>query len=166
MEKHGKASCTKRAKHIQICHFCITDSVKSRDVSTQHLPSTEMIRDCFSNPLARSPFKKLCNLILGTDKRDTKSCKEACVSATSAKQQKELNVLNKRPQVNGKQATSNSGEKCVGSASVNRTGRQTRFQTPVTKLKNKHKGDPSQWSSFLLCLANESDRVTISDFSR
>ena len=45
METNGKASCTKRTKHIEIRYFYITDKVKSGEISIEHCPTKEMISD-------------------------------------------------------------------------------------------------------------------------
>ena len=89
MEKHGKASCKKRTKHIQIRCFCMTDAVKSGDISVEHCPTTEMIGDCFGEPLTGLPFKKFRNVTLGIDERDMKECREACKRSTNARCKKE-----------------------------------------------------------------------------
>ena len=48
MERNGKASCTKRTKHIEIRYFYITDKVKSGEINIEHCPTKEMIGDYFT----------------------------------------------------------------------------------------------------------------------
>ena len=65
LEKNGKASSTKRTRHIDIRYFFITDRVKSGDVGIEYCPTEEMIGDFFTKPLQGSLFKRHRNSVLG-----------------------------------------------------------------------------------------------------
>ena len=66
METNGKASCTKRTRHIAIRYFMITDLLKRKDISTvEYCPTGEMIGDYLTKPLQGSLFRKFRNAIMG-----------------------------------------------------------------------------------------------------
>jgi hypothetical protein len=57
LEKNGKASSSKRTKHIDIRHFFITDRVKKEEVSVVWCPTGDMIRDFATKPLQGALFR-------------------------------------------------------------------------------------------------------------
>ena len=71
MEKNGKASSSKRTRHINIRYFYITDVVKNqKSVDIEYLPTDEILGDFFTKPLAGATFYRMRNLILGINKED------------------------------------------------------------------------------------------------
>ena len=58
LEKNGKASSSKRMKHINIRYFFITDRVKEGDVSLIWCPTGDMIGDYMTKPLQGALFRK------------------------------------------------------------------------------------------------------------
>jgi hypothetical protein len=71
LEKNGKASSSKRTKHINIRYFFITDRVKKEEVSVVWCPSGDMIGDFATKPLQGALFRKFRDQILGvTPARD------------------------------------------------------------------------------------------------
>ena len=65
LENNGKASSTKRTRHIHIRYFVITDKIKRGDVMVEYCPTKEMIADFFTKPLQGSLFRYFRNLIMG-----------------------------------------------------------------------------------------------------
>jgi hypothetical protein len=65
LEKNGKASSSKRTKHISIRYFFITDRVKKGDVSLAWCPTGDMIGDYMKKPLQGALFRKFRNQIMG-----------------------------------------------------------------------------------------------------
>jgi hypothetical protein len=66
LEKNGKASSSKRTKHINIRYFFITDDrVKKGDVSLVWCPTGHMIGDFMSKPLQGALFRKFRDQIMG-----------------------------------------------------------------------------------------------------
>ena len=65
LEENGKASSTKRTRHINIRYFLITDKIKRGEVTVEYCPTEEMLADYFTKPLQGSLFRKLRNAILG-----------------------------------------------------------------------------------------------------
>jgi hypothetical protein len=65
LEKNGKASSSKRTKHINIWYFFITDRVNKGVVSLVWCPTGDMIRDFMTKPLQGAPFRKFRDQILG-----------------------------------------------------------------------------------------------------
>jgi hypothetical protein len=71
LEKNGKASSSKRMKHINIQYFFITDRVKKEEVSVVWCPTGGMIGDFATKPLQGALFRKFRDHIMGvTPARD------------------------------------------------------------------------------------------------
>jgi hypothetical protein len=70
-EKTGKASRSKRTKHINIQYFFITDRFNKEEVSVVWYPTGDMIRDYATKPLQGGLFRKFRDQIMGvTPARD------------------------------------------------------------------------------------------------
>jgi hypothetical protein len=67
LEKNGRASSSKRTRHINIRYFFVTDHVKAREVSIKYCPTGDVVSDYFTKPLQGSLFRKMRNLILNVD---------------------------------------------------------------------------------------------------
>jgi hypothetical protein len=71
LETNGKASRSKRTKHINIRYFFITDRVKKEEVSVVWCPTGDMIGDFATKPLQGALFRKFRDQIMGvTPARD------------------------------------------------------------------------------------------------
>jgi hypothetical protein len=71
LEKNGKASSSKRTKHINIRYFFISDRVKKEEVSVVWCPTGDMIGDFATKPLQGALFRKFRDQIMGvTPARD------------------------------------------------------------------------------------------------
>jgi uncharacterized protein (UPF0332 family) len=64
LEKNGKASSSKRTRHINIRYFFITDCVQKGNINIEHCPTKDMLGDFFTKPLQGYLFKKLRSLIM------------------------------------------------------------------------------------------------------
>ena len=67
LARNGKASSSKRTKHIAIRYFFITDRISKGHVNLEWCPTTEMIADFMSKPLQGSLFRKFRDIIMGID---------------------------------------------------------------------------------------------------
>jgi len=65
LEKNGKASSSKRTKHVNIRYFFITDRVNKGDVSLVWCPTGDMIGDFMTKPLQGALFRKFRDQIMG-----------------------------------------------------------------------------------------------------
>jgi hypothetical protein len=70
LETNGKASSTKRTRHINIRYFLITDKVKRGEIEIEYCPTDEMLADYFTKPLQGSLFQRHRNAILGISDAD------------------------------------------------------------------------------------------------
>jgi hypothetical protein len=71
LEKNGKASSSKRTKHINIRYLFITDCVKKEEVSVVWCPTGDTIGDFANKPLQGALFHKFRDHIMGvTPARD------------------------------------------------------------------------------------------------
>jgi hypothetical protein len=64
LERNGKASCSKRTKHINVRYFFITDRISKGEVRVKWCPTKDMVADFLTKPLQGSGFKKIRDLIM------------------------------------------------------------------------------------------------------
>jgi len=67
LEKNGRASSSKRTRHIALRHFFIKDCVDHGEIVIEHCPTEEMLADCFTKPLQGQLFCRLRDLIMNID---------------------------------------------------------------------------------------------------
>jgi hypothetical protein len=65
LEKNGKASSSKRTKHINVRYFFITDRANKGEVSIVWCPTGDMILDYATKPLQGALFRKFRDQIMG-----------------------------------------------------------------------------------------------------
>jgi len=65
LEKNGKASSSKRTKHINIRYFFISDRVSTGEVTLKWCPTEDMIGDFATRPLQGVLFRKFRDQIMG-----------------------------------------------------------------------------------------------------
>ena len=66
LERNGKASSSKRTKHINVRYFFITDRISKGEVRVEWCPTKEMVADFMTKPLQGSIFTKFRDLIMGS----------------------------------------------------------------------------------------------------
>ena len=64
LEKNGKASSSKRTRHLNIRYFFITDQVSKGNVSIVYCPTDDMIADYFTKPTTGLKFQQLRRIIM------------------------------------------------------------------------------------------------------
>jgi len=62
---NGKASSSKRTRHINIRFFFVADRIQSGEIDLQHEPTAAMLADFFTKPLQGAAFKEFRDWILG-----------------------------------------------------------------------------------------------------
>ena len=67
LEKNGRASSSKRTRHINIRYYFVTDKIKNKEVSLEYCPTESMIADFFTKPLQGKLFKTFRDFILNID---------------------------------------------------------------------------------------------------
>ena len=67
LEKNGKASSSKRTKHINIRYFFVTDMIKKGRLNVDWCPTTEMVVDFFTKPNQGALFRRFRDLIMGVE---------------------------------------------------------------------------------------------------
>ena len=67
MGVNGRASATKRSRHLDIRFFYITDLVEKKLVTIKYCPTDEMTGDFFTKPLQGKKFIKFRRLVMGMD---------------------------------------------------------------------------------------------------
>ena len=64
LEENGRASSSKRTRHINIRYYFMTDRANCGEITTQHCPTTEMLGDYFTKPLQGALFTKFRDRVL------------------------------------------------------------------------------------------------------
>jgi hypothetical protein len=67
LEKNGKASSSKRTRHIAIRYFFVTDRIAKGELSVEWCPTAAMIADFMTKPLQGATFKKFRDIIMGIE---------------------------------------------------------------------------------------------------
>jgi hypothetical protein len=65
LEKNGKASSSKRTKHINIRYFFVTDRIKNQEMTVEWCPTGDMIADFMTKPTQGALFRKFRDQIMG-----------------------------------------------------------------------------------------------------
>ena len=65
LEKNGKASSSKRTKHINIRYYFVTDRIAMNELSVHWCPTEDMIADFATKPLQGALFRKFRDQIMG-----------------------------------------------------------------------------------------------------
>ena len=65
LERNGRASSSKRTRHINIRNFFVCDRVNMKEINLHWCPTKEMIADFWTKPLQGSHFRKLRDYIMG-----------------------------------------------------------------------------------------------------
>ena len=86
LANNGKASSSKRTRHINIRYFSITDRVKNKEIEIHHCPTEEMLGDFYTKPLQGSLYVKFRNRILGITEAECIEYKRAYYEAKAAKE--------------------------------------------------------------------------------
>ena len=69
LEKNGKASSSKRTRHLNIRYFFVTDQVSKGNLRVEYCPTDQMIADYFTKPTTGAKFWYLWKLIMNPEGR-------------------------------------------------------------------------------------------------
>ena len=64
IENNGRASSSKRTKHLNIRYFFITDQIKKGDLRIEYCPTNSMVADFFTKPLQGKKFLQFRKVIM------------------------------------------------------------------------------------------------------
>jgi hypothetical protein len=119
LEKKGKASSSKRTKHIHIWYVFITDRVSKEEVSVVWCPTGDMVGDYATKTLQGALFRKFRDQIMGvTPARDPGPGKtDGSVGKTETNKSKPKILMSIRLVPPGKEA---APQECVGSRTRDR----------------------------------------------
>ncbi len=65
LEKNGRASSSKRTKHIEIRYYYVADRIAKGDLSVVWCPTDKMIADYLTKPLQGKMFNRFRNVLMG-----------------------------------------------------------------------------------------------------
>ena len=58
LASNGKASSSKRTKHINVRYFFVTDRINKKELEKAYCPTDDMVADFFTKPLHGAKFLK------------------------------------------------------------------------------------------------------------
>ena len=64
LEQNGRASSTRRTRHLNIRYFFVADRIKKDEVYVQYCPTHNMLADYFTKPLQGATFRKFRDAIM------------------------------------------------------------------------------------------------------
>ena len=64
LEQNGRASSSKRTRHINIRYYFVTDRINCGEIKLQYCPTTKMLGDYFTKPLQGTLFNKFRDRVL------------------------------------------------------------------------------------------------------
>ena len=67
LEQNGRASSTRRTRHLNIRYFFVSDRIKKNEVQVQYCPTNNMLADYFTKPLQGATFRKFRNAIMNNE---------------------------------------------------------------------------------------------------
>ena len=67
LETNGKASSSKRTKHIKVRYFCIKDKIDQGEIVVQHCPTDQMWMDINTKPKQGSTFREFRAQVMGIE---------------------------------------------------------------------------------------------------
>jgi hypothetical protein len=88
LEKNGKASSSKRTKHINVRYFFVTDRIAKGELNVEWCPTGDMIADFMTKPLQGALFKRFRDLIMGVKEID-------CDATTRSQQPPSTKIVNR-----------------------------------------------------------------------
>ncbi len=71
MAKHGKISCSRKSRHINIKYFGGIDRVQDGNMKVEHCPTDLMVADYFTKPLQGTKFNISRRIIMDWDHINT-----------------------------------------------------------------------------------------------
>jgi hypothetical protein len=64
LETNGRASSSKRTRHMNIRYFFVADVQKRQHITIEYCPTDEMIGDFFTKPVGGAKFRRFRNIIM------------------------------------------------------------------------------------------------------
>ena len=64
LQKNGKASSTKRTRHMEFKYFYVTDLIKRGELKIEYCPTDKMIADYFTKPVTGTAFTMLWQQVM------------------------------------------------------------------------------------------------------
>ena len=98
LEENGRASSSKRTRHINIRYYFVTDRIGNREVRIEYCPTEQMMADFFTKPLQGVLFTKFRDFIMNVDhsrttatvdQRSVLNIVSTCVTNTGANTDKD-----------------------------------------------------------------------------
>jgi hypothetical protein len=76
LAKNGRASSSKRTRHINIRYYYVTDRIKNGKLRVEYCPTGDMVADFCTKPLQGSLFRRLRDMILNIKPDDSPASME------------------------------------------------------------------------------------------
>jgi hypothetical protein len=63
--KNGKASASKKSRHIDIRYFFMKDRIEKEEFAVEYCPTEHMVADFFTKPLQGNLFRRMSAVVMG-----------------------------------------------------------------------------------------------------
>jgi hypothetical protein len=118
LEENGRASSSKRTRHINVRYYFVTDRIKNGEIKIEYCPTEQMMADFFTKPLQGVLFTKFRDFIMNVDPSSTTVTEDqrsvldemsTCVTNTGANIDEDgFTLVTYQKKVSPKYATNNS----------------------------------------------------------
>ena len=124
LETNGRASSSKRTRHMNIRYFLVADVAKRQHVTIEYCPTDEMIGDFFTKPLGGAKFRRFRNIIMNISHDEYGPVDvDALMTVHNEKMQKRIEAISQHMNEYGDEPTINKcsetvangdSQECVG----------------------------------------------------
>ena len=126
LETNGKASSSKRTRHINIRYYFVTDRISNGEIDIIYCPKKEMIADFFTKPLQGVAFIGFRNFIMNIDSE-----------IVTDNIQNHRSVLNKNDTMNPDSQVADATDKCVSDDGHTTVVRRQQKRSKVSTIKGQ-----------------------------
>ena len=138
LESNGRASSSKRTRHMNIRYFFVSDCQQRGHVMLRYCPTDEMIGDFFTKPLGGAKFRRFRNIIMNCSYDDFGIVDMDAIMTGHNKNINYSDMRDPESTVSGTLKTVDSQE-CVGTACSNKLERT--YYSHQDVRKNRYVSD-------------------------
>ena len=121
LETNGKASSSKRTKHINVRYFFVTDRIAKQELKVEWCPTGDMIADFMTKPLQGALFRRFRDMIMGVHTLDSMTTSPSA----KTKESRGTSLVSGQP----------TPQECVGGCTSGVTGGTSNSGDRQTRLK-------------------------------
>jgi hypothetical protein len=151
LERNGKASSSKRTKHINVRYFFVKDKIAKGEIELEHCPTEEMWADMNTKPRQGRAFIVFRSMLMGIPEDYNDEKEGIAREKAMAKRRREAEDLERKKTIEqAKAMTADRPQECVGvnadkeniAPRVNKTHRRQK-ENPAIMLVRGRRWSPS-----------------------